>query len=76
LADAVSYSVYKGLGRQVALSGLTDRASQIFQLGSVGSLEVGKDADFVVLSGSPLDLASEVLAVVIDGQIVYEKDSQ
>lgn len=76
LADAVSYSVYKGLGRQVALSGLTDRPSQIFQLGSVGSLEVGKDADFVVLSGSPLDLASEVLAVVIDGQIVYEKDSQ
>ena len=76
LPDAVSYSVYKGLGRQVALGGLTERPSQIFQLGSIGSLEVGKDADFVVLSGSPLDLASEVLAVVIDGQIVYEKDSQ
>jgi imidazolonepropionase-like amidohydrolase len=76
LPDAVSYSVYKGLGRQVALGGLTERPSQIFQLGSVGALEVGKDADFVVLSGSPLDLASEVLVVVIDGQIVYEKDSQ
>lgn len=76
LPDAVSYSVYKGLGRQVALGGLTERPSQIFQLGSVGALEVGKDADFVVLSGPPLDLASEVLAVVIDGQIVYEKDSQ
>jgi type III secretion system FlhB-like substrate exporter len=76
LSDAVSYSVYKGLGRQVALGGLTERPSQVFQLGSIGSLEVGKDADFVVLSGSPLDLASEVLAVVIDGQIVYEKDSQ
>ncbi|XZE20635.1 amidohydrolase family protein [Pirellulaceae bacterium SH449] len=76
LADAISYSVYKGLGRQVALDGLSKKPSEIFQLNSVGALQVGKDADFVVLSGSPLDLASEVLAVVIDGQIVYEKDSQ
>lgn len=76
LADAISYSVYKGLGRQVALDGLSKKPSEIFQLNSVGALQVGRDADFVVLSGSPLDLASEVLAVVIDGQIVYEKDSQ
>jgi imidazolonepropionase-like amidohydrolase len=76
LADAISYSVYKGLGRQIALDGLSIKPSEIFQLNSVGALQVGRDADFVVLSGSPLDLASEVLVVVIDGQIVYEKDSQ
>jgi imidazolonepropionase-like amidohydrolase len=46
----------------------------MFKLDSIGSIAVGKDADAVVLSGDPLDLATEVLAVVIDGVLVYEKN--
>lgn len=37
----------------------------------VGSLEVGKDADVVVMSGSPLRVESLVKWVVIDGVVVY-----
>lgn len=37
----------------------------------VGSLEVGKDGDIVVMSGSPLKVESLVKWVVIDGVVVY-----
>lgn len=37
----------------------------------VGSLEVGKDGDVVVMSGSPLKVESLVKWVVIDGVVVY-----
>lgn len=37
----------------------------------LGSIESGKQADFAVFSGDPLDLRSRVLAVYIDGRRVY-----
>lgn len=75
LPTAISYAVYEGLGQSDALNGLTSEAATFFGLDSVGGLEVGKDADLVVLSGSPLLLSTEVLAVMIDGEWVYEKES-
>jgi len=38
----------------------------------VGSLEVGKDADIVVISGDPSDPRSAVERVYIEGQTVYD----
>ena len=75
LPTAISYAVYEGLGKSDALNGLTSAAAEFFGLDGVGGLEVGKDADLVVLSGSPLLLSTEVLAVMIDGEWVYEKES-
>jgi imidazolonepropionase-like amidohydrolase len=40
----------------------------------VGTLAVGRDADLVVLSGSPFELSTRVLAVMIDGQWVYQEE--
>jgi hypothetical protein len=40
----------------------------------VGSLEPGKDADIVVVSGDPLDPRSRVERVLIEGQLVYDRD--
>ncbi|MFK7822124.1 MAG: amidohydrolase family protein, partial [Planctomycetaceae bacterium] len=75
LPMAVQYSVHKGLGRTDALSGFTAAPAQLMSLdGQVGSLSVGKDADLVVLSGPPFEISSEVLAVMIDGEWVYEKE--
>jgi predicted amidohydrolase YtcJ len=56
-----------------------DAAWQVFQEGNRGSLEPGKYADLVVLSGSPLDdpMAMrdlEVERTVIGGATVYKKD--
>lgn len=39
----------------------------------VGSLEVGKDADIVILSGDPLDPRSRVERVWIDGDAQYDR---
>lgn len=40
----------------------------------VGSLEPGKDADFVVWSGNPLDSKSVVLQTWIDGKKYFDRD--
>lgn len=39
----------------------------------VGSLEVGKDADFIVLSGEPFIYTSVILETYIEGQKVWER---
>jgi imidazolonepropionase-like amidohydrolase len=39
----------------------------------VGSVEQGKDADFVILSGPPFSVYTQVLETYIDGQQVYER---
>ena len=74
LPDVVSYAVHLGLGRDDALRGMSIGPSSFMKLTTVGSIEIGKDADLVVLSGPPFALSSEVLAVMIDGNWVYEKE--
>jgi cytosine/adenosine deaminase-related metal-dependent hydrolase len=39
----------------------------------VGSLEPGKDADFIVLDGDPLSVYSKVLETWIEGRRVYDR---
>jgi len=51
---------------------LTSDAARIANVAdTVGSLERGRDADFVLWSGDPLDLTSRVVAVFIDGERVH-----
>ena len=38
----------------------------------VGSLEVGKDADIVVMNGDPSDPRTAMECVLIDGAVVYD----
>lgn len=38
----------------------------------VGSLEVGKDADIAIFSGNPMEVFTETLYTIIDGEVVYE----
>ncbi|MCM1025349.1 MAG: amidohydrolase [Roseburia sp.] len=38
----------------------------------VGSLEVGKDADIAIFTGNPMEVFTETLYTIIDGNIVYE----
>ncbi len=38
----------------------------------VGSLEVGKDADIAIFDGNPMEVFTETLYTVIDGEIVYD----
>ncbi|MCR9201994.1 MAG: amidohydrolase family protein [Planctomycetaceae bacterium] len=71
---AVQYSVFRGLSTTDALKGLTSAPAHMLSLQSkLGTIEPGKDADLVVLSGPPFEPASEVIAVMIDGEWVYER---
>ena len=42
----------------------------------VGSLEVGKDADIVISTGSILDPRHYVVQVLIDGSVAYDVKKQ
>jgi imidazolonepropionase-like amidohydrolase len=72
---AVMYAVSKGLGVNDALAGMTAWPAEMLSLeDQIGTLAPGRDADLVVLSGPPFELSSRVLAVMIDGQWVYEAE--
>ena len=73
---AVQYAVHQGLGCGDALAGLTHMPAKFLKLDNIGTLEPGHDADLVVLNGPPFDLASQVIAVMIDGQWVFERESK
>lgn len=63
----------EGLSFEETLAMITINPAKILGLQDrVGSLEAGKDADVVIWSGNPLELMSEPLVTIIDGEIVYE----
>lgn len=39
----------------------------------VGSLEAGKDADIAIFTGNPMEVFTETLYTIIDGNVVYER---
>lgn len=73
--EAAKAVKYGGTPEEEALKFVTINAAK--QLGidkRVGSLEPGKDADFVVWSGHPLDSRSVVLQTWIDGKKYFDRD--
>lgn len=63
----------EGLGEFDALKAITIDAAKICRVDNrLGSLEVGKDADFVIFEGSPFDIFSRVFVTIIDGKIVWQ----
>jgi imidazolonepropionase-like amidohydrolase len=72
LLGAAALAVKHGARPGEALRAVTIRAAEILGVADrVGSLEAGKDADLVILSGDPLNLCSRVEKVVIGGRVVY-----
>ena len=67
--------VRHGLSEAQALAALTLNGAKVLGLDDrLGSLEPGKDADFVLFDGHPFDLtADRVTAVVVDGVVEYER---
>ena len=63
-------AVRGGMSEDAALRALTIHGAQMLHLDDrLGSLEKGKDADFVVLSGSPFSVYTQVLQTYIDGEM-------
>ncbi|MFZ2873887.1 MAG: amidohydrolase family protein [Phycisphaerales bacterium] len=62
-----------GMSREGALAAVTRNGAVMLDLGDrVGSLEPGKDADFIVLSGDPLSVASRIEQTWVEGRKVFD----
>jgi imidazolonepropionase-like amidohydrolase len=74
LLREAALAVGSGMSEAGALRALTLNPAEMLDLGSrVGSLEPGKDADLVVLSGPPFSVYTHVLATYIEGQKVFDR---
>ncbi|MFS0853675.1 amidohydrolase [Microbacterium sp. 179-I 3D4 NHS] len=72
LALQASVAVRAGLPRDTAIAAMTSAAASIAGIDDrVGALEPGRDGDVVVWTGDPLDVASTVREVLIEGRTVY-----
>jgi imidazolonepropionase-like amidohydrolase len=68
-------AVKHGLPYEAALKAITITPAEIIGVADrVGSIEEGKDADFRILDGDPLELRTKVRMVLIDGEIVYKAE--
>ncbi len=67
-------AVRAGMSRDKALYALTMANAIMLDLQDrVGSLEPGKDADFIVLSGDPLSVYTHVLQTWVEGRKVFDR---
>ncbi|GMU34854.1 MAG: amidohydrolase family protein [Planctomycetia bacterium] len=65
--------VRAGMSREKALEALTIAGARMLELDHrIGSLEPGKDADFIVLSGDPLSVYTHVLETYVEGTRVFD----
>jgi imidazolonepropionase-like amidohydrolase len=68
-------AIRNGLDRKIAIESMTIVAAEVLGLQKdFGSLEVGKIANLQILTGDPLQAATWVDKVLLEGQLVYERD--
>lgn len=71
---SAAFGVRAGMSREKALEALTLANARMMDVDHrVGSLESGKDADFLVLSGDPLSVYTHVEETWIEGEKVFDR---
>lgn len=70
-------AVRAGMSREKALYAMTMAGAKMLEMDDrVGSLEQGKDADFIILSGDPLSVYTKVLETWVEGKKVFDRANQ
>lgn len=69
-------AVKKGMDYMEALKAITINPAKICGVDDrLGSLVAGKDADLAVFNGDPLAVATDAVYTIINGQVVWDKNS-
>ncbi len=73
LGDQAAFARSGGLSFDAALEAVTISPARIMGIDRrVGSIEVGKDGDLVLWNGTPFELTSSVVGVVLEGELVVD----
>ncbi len=71
-----AFGVREGMSREKALQALTIAGARMMDIDDrVGSLEPGKDADFIILSGDPFSVYTHVQQTWIEGEKIWDRDN-
>lgn len=69
--------VAQGLPRETALRALTLEPAELMGVGArLGSLDKNKDANMVFLNGDPFEPGTKIMAVMLEGRIVFGEVAQ
>jgi imidazolonepropionase-like amidohydrolase len=75
LVHSATFAVREGLSPEQALRSITITPARILGVADrLGSLAPGKDADFVIWSGDPLDVMSRAERAFVGGREIYHYD--
>nr|WP_315023236.1 amidohydrolase [uncultured Aminipila sp.] len=76
LSISASLAVREGMDEVEALKAITINPARMLGIEDhVGSIEVNKDADLIVMEGHPLDTRSRVVTTIINGKIVFQRNA-
>lgn len=68
-------AIHNGMSEFKALQAITiNAAKHIGAEDRVGSIEEGKDADFVLVRGTPFSVDTRILYTIIEGNVVYKSE--
>lgn len=74
LLDQARFAVRFGLAKEAALAAVTNVPAKLLGIDRrIGSIETGKDADLVALSGDPLEFSTAIRWTMIDGVLRSEE---
>jgi imidazolonepropionase-like amidohydrolase len=70
-----AYAIRHGMDADSAFRAITIYPAELLGVDDrIGSIDEGKDADLVIMSGEPFDFRSRVEKVIVNGRIVFERE--